>query len=83
MAEVNHGVTSILHILPLVLQGRLDMNVFQYVRFPYTIRTEGYKWDSTLDKVVPIGIDNSLEEIDRHWIQYTDDFTIRSKHYKK
>ena len=40
-------------------------------------------WDSILDKVVPIGIDNYLEQIDRHWIQHIDDFTMRNKQYKE
>ena len=28
-------------------------------------------------------IDNYLEEIDRHWIQHIDEFTIRNKQYKE
>ena len=66
MAEVNQEVAAILHILPLILEGRLVINVSQYFPSSYTIGTEGYKLDSTLDKAVPIGIDNYLEKIDRH-----------------
>ena len=40
-------------------------------------------WDSILDKVVPTGIDNYLEQIDRHWIHHIDDFTMRNKQYKE
>ena len=47
------------------------------------IGTEEYKWDSTLNKVVTTGIDNSLKEIDRYWIQHIYDFAIRNKHYKE
>ena len=59
------------------------MNISQYFRSSYTIGTEGYQWDSTLDRVVSTGIDNYLEENDRHWIKHTDDFTIRNKQYKE
>ena len=59
------------------------MNVSQYFRSSDTIGTEGYKWDNTLDKVVPTGIENYLEYIDQHWIQYTDDCTMRNKQYKE
>ena len=55
MAEVNQEVATILPILLLLLEGRLGMNVSQYFRSSYTIGTEGYKWDNTLDKVVPTG----------------------------
>ena len=36
-----------------------------------------------MDKVVPTGIDNYLDDIDRHWIQYTDDCKMRNKQYKE
>lgn len=39
--------------------------------------------DSTLGKVVPIGVDNFLEDIGRHGVQYIDDFIICNKHYKE
>ena len=83
MAEVSQEVAAILPILPLLLEGRLGMNVSQYFRSSYTIGTDGYKWDSTLDKVVPTVTDNYLEDIDRHWIQHTDDCTMRNKKYKE
>ena len=35
-----------------------------------------------MDKVIPTGADNCLEEIDRHLIEHTDEFTMRDKHYK-
>ena len=41
------------------------MNISQYFRSSYTIETEGYKWNSTLDKVVPTCIENYLEDIAR------------------
>ena len=41
MAEVNQEVAAILPILPLLLEGRLGMNVSQYFRSSYTIGTEG------------------------------------------
>ena len=59
------------------------MNVSQYFHSSYTIGTEGYKWGSSLDKVVPTCIENYLEDIDRHWIQDTDDCTIRNKQYEE
>ena len=59
------------------------MNVSQYFHSSYTIGTEGYKWGSSLDKVVPTYIENYLEDIDRYWIQHTDDYTMRNKQYKK
>ena len=76
-------VAAILPILPLLLEGRLGMNVSQYFHSSYTIGTEGYKWGSSLDKVVPTCIENCLEDIDRYWIQHTDDYTMRNKQYKK
>ena len=79
MAEVNQEVAAILPLLPLLLERRLEMNFSQYFRYFYTIGTEGYKWDSTLDKMVPIGMENYLEDIDRHWIQHTDDCTMQNK----
>ena len=51
MAEVDQKLVAILHILPLLFEGRLGINVFQYFCSSYTIGTEGYKWGSTLDKV--------------------------------
>ena len=83
MAEVNQVIAAILHILPLLLEGSLGMNVSHYFCSSYTIGTEGCQWDSTLDKVIHIGIDNSFEEIDRYWLQYIDAFTMRNKNYKK
>ena len=82
MAEVNQVIAAILHILPLLLEGSLGMNVSHYFCSSYTIGTEGCQWDSTLDKVIHIGIDNSFVEIDRYWLQYIDAFTMRNK-YKK
>ena len=59
------------------------MNIFQYFRSSYTIGTEGYKQDSTLDKVVPIVTEIYLEDMDRYWMQHTDDCTMRNKQYKE
>ena len=59
------------------------MNISQFFRSLYTIVIEGYKWDNTLDKAVPTGINKSLEEIDRHQIQHKDDFTMRNTYYKE
>ena len=83
MTEVNQEVATILPILPLLLEGRLGMHFSQYFRSSYTIDTEDYKWDNTLDKEVPTGIENYLEDIDRHWIQHTDDCTMQNKKYKE
>ena len=79
MVEVNQEITLILPIIPLLLEERLGMNGSQSFRFSYTIRAEEYKRDSILDKVVPIGLEKYLEDIDRHWIQHTDDCTMRNK----
>ena len=38
--------------------------------------------DSALDQVIPTGIENALEDIDRHCIQHTDDCTKWNKQYK-
>ena len=83
MAESSQEVASILPILPLLLEGRLGMNVSQYFRSSCTIGTDGYQWDDDLGKVVPIGEDNPLEEVDKHWIQHTDDYPTRNRHYKE
>ena len=39
MTEVNQEVAAILHILLLLLEGRLGMNFPQYFHFSYTIGT--------------------------------------------
>ena len=83
LEEVNQEVAVILPILILLLEGRLGMNVSQYSRSSYTIRTEGYKRGGTLYKVVPTGIEHYLEDIDRHWVQYTDDCMLRNKQDKE
>ena len=83
MAESSQEVASILPILPLLLEGRLGMNVSQYFRSSCTIGTDGYQWDYDLEKVVPIGDDNQLEDVDKHWIQHTEDYPTRNKHYKE
>ena len=83
MAEINHKVAAILSIFLLFFEGRLGMNVSQYFRSSYTIGTNEYKWDSILDKVVPIDIDNYLVDIDIHWMQHTDDCTMKNKQYKE
>ena len=81
MAEVSQEVAGILPILPLLLAGRLGLTVSRYFRSSYTIRTEGYACDEELDKVIPTREDNYLDEIDRHWIQHTEDYDTRNKHY--
>ena len=83
MAEVNQEVAAILPILLLLLEGSLGISISQYFRSSYTIGIEGHKRDSILDKVVPTGTDNYLEEIDRHWIHHTGNFTTRHKQYKE
>ena len=75
----NQQVAAIVPILPLLLEGRVRINVSKYFRSSCTIGTEGYKSDSTLDKIAPTCLDTYLEEIGRHWIQHTDDFTMRNK----
>ena len=82
MAEVSQEVAGILPILPLLLAGRLGLTVSRHFRSSYTIGTEGYVWDEGLDKVIPTREDNYLEEIDKHWIQHTEDYDTRNKHYK-
>ena len=82
MAEVSQDVIAILPIPPILLEGRLGMNVSRYLQSSYTIGTEGYQWDNTLNKVNPTGAYNYLEESDRHWIQHIDEFTMRNKYYK-
>ena len=79
MVEFKQEVAAILPILLFLLEGRSGINVSQYFHSSYTIGTEGYKWDHTLDKVVPTSKDTYLEDIDRHWIQHTDDCTMRNK----
>ena len=83
MANITQEVAAILPILPLLLEGRLGMKVSRYFRSSYSIGTEGYKWDEKLDKFIPTGIDNYLEEIDRHWIQHTYDYDTRNKHCRE
>ena len=83
MVEVNQEVAAILPILSFLVEGILGMNVYQYFRPSYTIGTEKYKWDSTLDKIFSTGISNYLEKLYRHWIQHIDDFTMRNKQYKE
>ena len=36
-----------------------------------------------MDKIIPTREDNYLEEIDRHWIQHTEAYGKRNKHYKE
>ena len=54
MVEISQEVAAILPILPLLLEGRLEMNVSRYFRSFY-IGTERYKWNDALDKVIPTG----------------------------
>ena len=82
MTEISQEVAGILPILPLLLEGRLGLTVLRYFRSSYSIRTKGYEWNAGLDKVISTRADNYLEEIDRHWIQYTEDYDTRNKHYK-
>ena len=32
---------------------------------------------------MPIGDDNQLEDVDKHWIPHTDDYPTRHRHYKE
>ena len=82
MAEVNQEIAAILPIFPLLLEGILGLTLSCYFRWYYSIGIEEYKWDEGLDKVIPTGEDNYLEEIDRHWIQHIEDYDTRNKHYK-
>ena len=43
MTELSQEVAAILPIFPLLLKGRLRMNVSRYFRSSYTIRTKGYQ----------------------------------------
>ena len=81
MAEVSQEVAGILPILPLLLAGKLGLTVSRYFRSSYTIGTEGYACDEELDKVIPTREDNYLDEIDRYWIQHTEDYDTSNKHY--
>lgn len=76
MDKVSQELTVILPILPLLLEDRLG------IYSSYTIGTEEYQWDSTLEKVISIEEDNYLEKINRNWIQHTDDFSICNTNYK-
>ena len=69
-------------IFPLILEGRLGMNIAHYFRSSYMIVTDGYKCDDDLEKMVPIGDDNQLEDVDKYWVQHTEDYPTRDKHYK-
>ena len=68
IAESSQEVASILPILPPILEGLLGMNVAHYFKSSGTIGTDGYKWNEDLEKVVPIGNDNQLEEVAKHWV---------------
>ena len=68
MDKVSQEVAAILPILPLLLKDRLGMKGSRYFRSSYSIETEECKWDDELDKVIPTGADNYLEERDRLWI---------------
>ena len=81
MAEVSQEVTGILPILPLLLEGRLGLIVSRYFLSSYSIGIEGNEWNEGLDKVIPTGEDNYLEEIDRHWVQHIEEYGTRNKNY--
>ena len=82
MVELIQGVASILPILPLLLEGRLGMNVAHYFRLSCTIGIDGCKWDDNLEKVIHIGDDNQLKDVDKNWVQHTEDYPTRNKYYK-
>ena len=79
MTEFSQEVTAILPMLPLLLEGRLGMNINRYFHSSYTIETEGYELDENLDKVIPTGEENQLEDINRNWLQHTEQYTMRNK----
>ena len=79
MAELSQEVAAILPMLPLLLEGRLRMNINRYFHSSYTIETEGYELDENLDKVIPTGEENQLEDINRNWLQHTEEYTMRNK----
>ena len=70
-------------ILPLLLEVRLGTKVARYFLSSYSKRTEGYKWDEELEKVIPTRTYNYLGEIDRYWIQHIYSYDTRNKHYKE
>ena len=43
------------------------------------LSTEGYKWDNSLGKVIITLVENKLKDIDRNWIQNTENYTIHNK----
>ena len=79
MAEFSQEVAAILPMLPLLLEGRLRMNINRYFHSSYTIETEGYELDENLDKVIPTGEENQLQDINRNWLQHTEEYTMRNK----
>ena len=83
IAIVSQDIATILPILQLLLDDRLGRNVSRYFQSFSTIGREGYQWKHILDKFIPTGVGNFLEDIDSHWIQHTDDFIICNKHYKE
>ena len=82
MEEFSPEIAAILPILLLLLEGKLKVDVNMYFRSLYTIGTEGYEWDENLDKVIPTGEENQLDDIDRNWLQRTKKYTMRNKQYK-
>ena len=82
MVEVSQEVTAILSIFHLLLECRLGMKVSRYFRSSYSIGIDEYECDDVLHIVVATGADNYLEEIERHWIQHTDDYDTRNKNYR-
>ena len=46
------------------------------------IGTEEYQYDENLDKVIPTREEYQQEDIDRHWLKHTEEYTIRNKQYK-
>jgi hypothetical protein len=75
LASLQDKVASILPVLPLVLMGCLGPAALAWFLPSHTLGTDGYQYDPTTDRVMPIDSGSTSADIDRHWEQSDEGFT--------
>ena len=75
LASVQDEVSAILPVLPLILVGRLGPAANAWFLPTHTLGTDGYRYDTAADRIVPIDSSSNLETIDRLWDQSDEGFT--------
>jgi hypothetical protein len=81
-ADLEDEVDAILHVLPLILVGRLGPSANAWFLPSSTRGSRGYRFDKVNDCVVPLQ-NNNMADLDLHWEQSTEGYVAGNNAYDK